>query len=235
MKIGMVNQSNSISHKIAYPKLLSHARQAFVARPKLRFACQQTTGQQMRIHKANAFTHQRVPFNHLQYLIMRSLKTYAQITQQAKYLFAVLQITASQLTQNHRVTTHSTSLQKSNQRGIARAQMVNPHRGIHQHHHALSACVKSVWRREGTTKLGSEPPNRDNRFALSRSIKAFKPSRKTVDFSLIPVSSVALANKASSIFKVVRITKLQKHQNKHHCMLILMHALQATFSKDPNL
>ncbi len=70
-------------------------------------------------------------------------------------------------------------------------------------------------------RSGSEPPNNAKRWALSRSTKAFKPSRNNTVFLWTPVSVIALAYKSSSILSV-RITSFHWHQLKHHCMSYLM-------------
>jgi hypothetical protein len=50
------------------------------------------------------------------------------------------------------------------------------------------------------------PPNRANRLALSRSIKAFNASRTRLDFSRKPVKPCARATKSSSSASVVLMT-----------------------------
>ncbi len=224
-----------IGFYLAFHKQSGNICHTLISRPQLCVIGQLTSRQQIRIYKTNTFIHQLMSISQLQHLIMHSFNAYTQITQQANHLFSVLQITLSHLTQNYRMTTHMPRLQQRNQCSITSTQMVNPKRSIHQCHHVLSVGGKSLWRHTGADNLGSVPPNRAKRFALSHSIKAFKLSCKTVDFSFIPISSVALANKVSSTFRIVRIAKPQTHQNKHHCMPILMHALQISFINESNL
>ena len=84
---------------------------------------------------------------------------------------------------------------------------------------------------------GSEPPSNTNRRALSRSIKAIKPSRNNATFSWTPVNSTALAYKSSSIITVVRINNLSWHktspQISHHYMFFLCSAGLEVPEPDP--
>lgn len=121
-------------------------------------------------------------------------------TQQCQQVRSVTQIAASQITNNHWMYHNSTLFQQSDKSMTASAQMTNPDRNACQYHYA--SC--SDWRGMGSS-CGSLPPKSARRQALSRSTKAFKPSRTIALFSLIPVKSAAFLYKPLSIVTLVRI------------------------------
>jgi len=68
----------------------------------------------------------------------------------------------------------------------------------------------------------SEPPSKAKRRALSRSIKALRPSPTRSVLFFKPESSTALAKSWSSMFKVVRIFTLLGHQHRYQYKPILI-------------
>ena len=72
----------------------------------------------------------------------------------------------------------------------------------------INYSTKPDFQRGIFSRSGSEPPSNANRWALSRSIKAFKPSRNNSIFSWTPVKSTARAYKSSSILTVIRLNNL---------------------------
>ena len=134
-----------------------------------------------------------------------------------------MQITTSQFTPNHRMRQYLTAYKQGSQMFIILPQMIDQNRSVNQnsgHYSSKPDCRRDI----GLTS-GSEPPNKARHKALSRSIKAFKPSRNKAVFSRTPVNSTALAYKPSSIFNVVRIVFSKKHHTRHHCMPVLMTCL----------
>lgn len=128
------------------------------------------------------------------------------------------QMTASQLTPDHRMHQYPVIVEQSNQKIVAAAKVVYPDRSIYQyaaHSFAMLDCLRGIG-----IKSGSEPPNNAKRLALSRSTKASKPSRTNAVFSCTPVNSTACAYKSSSIFNVVLMFSFLMHQIKHHYMAI---------------
>lgn len=190
-------------------QLPSQLIQAFILSPESGFRCQQSSRQQMRINITNTFTHPLLLLNNVQHFLMAGNRDRGQLLPQAQQVGAITQITASQLTNNHRVHSNAVSYQQLCQQLIACTQMVNPDRSIHQYHNQSL----SEYRRETSSTCGSLPPNNANRRALSRSIKAFKPSRTMALFSPIPIRLAACVYKSSSIVTVVRMAHLPKASN----------------------
>ena len=82
---------------------------------------------------------------------------------------------------------------------MAAANVIQPNGGINQNQTGLSM------RRRGAGLIeGCVTPSRASRFALSRSMSAFKPSFKMAVLSIGPASWAAFASNSSSIFTVVR-------------------------------
>jgi hypothetical protein len=100
---------------------------------------------------------------------------------------------------------NDTIVEQGAQFRVGFTKMVNPDRGVDKDHRAGGR------RRGGAFARGSLPPKRANRRALSRSIRAFKPSRTRPDFSVRPVSACASATSLSSRARVVRIQNLQRY------------------------
>jgi hypothetical protein len=113
---------------------------------------------------------------------------------------AIGQATAGNLTQYKRMHDHIAVFEQIGKQNIALAKMVDPHRCVDEDQ------LLVLWRRRRTT-LSSRwlPPSLARRLALSRSINALRLSCNKVERSRGPVSLIALANKLSSRFTVVRI------------------------------
>jgi hypothetical protein len=109
------------------------------------------------------------------------------------------QIAQRNLARNEGMRKHTAIIQKPGQMRVARPQVIDPHRGIDEDHPSAGL------RRGAASSPGSLPPSRARRRALSRSIRAFRPSRTRVDFSCTPVRLLALARRVSSIARVVRM------------------------------
>jgi len=210
MKALLTRKSNTQRH--------SNLLQTSISRPKPRVGSQMCGRQQMKIDKANALTHQIVRVEQVHRLFMTGLKRNRQVPPELQQLGSILQIATSQLTNNHRMNANPILPQQIGQSFITLAQKINPHRSIHQNHDLFGTDR----RRPATVRFGSEPPKADNRRALSRSISAFKLSRISAVFSFTPHSATAWAYNSSSIFNVVRISKLPAskfmHQFMHHYM-----------------
>jgi hypothetical protein len=76
-------------------------------------------------------------------------------------------------------------IEERSERRLGGMEVVDPDRGVDQDHVAPSR------RRGAAVAWLSEPPRAARRLALSTRIKVSSPSRKSADFSVIPVNSVA--------------------------------------------
>jgi hypothetical protein len=94
-----------------------------------------------------------------------------------------------------------TSFEEGGELPVVCAQMIDPDRRIDQDH------GRAGRRRRGVFNLGSVPPSRANRRALSRSISALSASRTRLDFSFTPVKAWAFATSSSSKEMVVRMAR----------------------------
>jgi len=120
----------------------------------------------------------------IQYVLMISCFAFGQLSQRCQQWRSVMQIAASQFTQNHRMHHNTATFQQSSKSLAVSTQMIDPHRGVCQYHYVSSPD----WRRGIGSNCGSLPPKSAKRRALSRSIKAFKPSRTIALFSLAPLN-----------------------------------------------
>jgi len=110
---------------------------------------------------------------------------------------------ACYLTHHKRMHDHIAMFEQVGKQNIAPAKMVDPRRCVDQDQ------LRVLWRRRGATlSSGWLLPRLARRLALSRSISALRPSCSKVERSRGPVSLIALANKLSSRFTVVRIRGL---------------------------
>ncbi|CAB5084234.1 hypothetical protein D3OALGA1CA_4138 [Olavius algarvensis associated proteobacterium Delta 3] len=114
---------------------------------------------------------------------------------------AVFDCTAGQFTNDIWVTYNLGIHQQLFKLPIPFAEMSNPNRGIYKHHNGRYPDLRLGIGR----KLSSDPPSLARRLALSRAIKASKPSRTKAVFSLTPVSFDAFSKIWSSMLSVVLI------------------------------
>lgn len=126
-----------------------------------------------------------------------------ELVKQAENQRAIGQASARDFADYEWVHEHGTAVEQRSKLRVDPAQMVDPVRRIDQYQE-----VDPERRRGGDLKLRWLPPSRARRLALSRSIRAFKPSRTVADRSSDPVSLTAFASNSSSIFIVVRIACL---------------------------
>ena len=124
-----------------------------------------------------------VAINEPQNLFGRSDLRLRQILQIAKNKFALPQIAEGKFASHKRMTKNQTEVEQAHQRLVNGPQMLHPDRSIDQNH------LRADRRRGGATRSGSLPPNRANRRALSRSIRALSASRTKADFSRSPVKA----------------------------------------------
>jgi len=201
-----------------HTKRFGDMSKAFISRPKFYIVGKQTSREQVQIHPTNPFTHQLMAIEKKQRFSVAGLNDRGQVLPKPHKLLSVFQVSTSQLANNHRMHTDLPLCQQSNEGIVAAAKIIYPNRRINQNHYSSVPD----WRRGMDSSLGCEPPNWAKRRALSRSIRAFSPSRNRADFSLTPVNSTALAYKSSSIFSVVRMVNPRKHQKQHQCMPFMM-------------
>jgi hypothetical protein len=181
---------------------LCDAEQALIARPERRSAAEPHCGEQVRIDIADSRASQPMPADEVQHFLVGSRSALRQIPHGLQYKVALPQFAQGKLADYKRMREDAASIKKDSERLIARAQMVDPNRGVDQDHADLGRL------RRGGLRFGSLPPRRASRRALSRSISALSASRTRADFSRRPVKACALANNSSSRARVVRIEPL---------------------------
>jgi hypothetical protein len=122
------------------------------------------------------------------------------ISEQSQQRVGITKAAACDLAPHEGVHDNRRTVEQRNERGITTTEMIHPDRGINQ-----DQAMRSERLRGETFILGSEPPRRARRLALSRSISAFSPSRRTAARSIGPIKLIALDNNSSSILMVVRM------------------------------
>lgn len=83
---------------------------------------------------------------------------------------------------------------------FAAAKVIAPHRCVDQNQAGFSERLRGA-----AFNAGCVPPNHARRSALSLSMSAFNPSRKTAVRSFGPASLVALSSNASSTLTFLRM------------------------------
>lgn len=154
----------------------------------------------MGIYQSNTFSMQLVSRYEMNDLFMIRNGRARQGRQHAQYFIPVLEIAACELARYERVTRNLTLTQECRQFLVPFAEVIDPNRSIGENHTPSSARLRLTGLR-----FLSVPPRAANRRALSREIKASRPSRTREVFSFTPVSLAALRKRPSSMFSVVLI------------------------------
>jgi hypothetical protein len=123
-----------------------------------------------------------------------------QLLEQFQNQCAIRQASAGNFAHYERVHDYFVAFKQSREPRISPAQMVDPYRCVDENQDLI------LCRRRGATfRLGWLPPSLASRLALSRSMRALRPSCSNVERSSEPVNLMALAIRLSSRFTVVRI------------------------------
>jgi hypothetical protein len=157
-----------------------------------------------------------ISIDELQNLFVRGEARLRQVLQSAYDKIALPEIPQRKLTDDEGMRENDAEIEEVHERLVRSVQMMHPDRNVDQDHPRFDR------RLEGMLRLGSLPPKRASRRALSLSIKALSASRTNADFSRSPVKAWALANNSSSSASVVRIIASIRCQNYHHLMSISM-------------
>jgi len=134
----------------------------------------------MRVDEADAAPHQLVPFEKYERFGVSRDSCGRKMSQQLEQLRMVLQIAAHNLADDEWMDAHAACFQRIDEPGVSTAQVVNPHRRIGEDH-ALADRRLGMGR-----NVGSLPPRRASRRALSRSMSARSPSWMRAVRSAIP-------------------------------------------------
>lgn len=177
----------------------------------------------MRVNVANPSARKTTAGNENQYFLMTSLWDSRKIVPQFQQLITIVQVATCQFADHHWMHAHPPLCQQLIEPLVAMPQMIDPDRGIDKNHIASQPDR----RLEIGSSPGSLPPRAARRRALSRSIRAFRPSRSNADFSCTPVNVTARSNNRSSMVRVVRISQVLWHQNSHQFTSNHMRSLNA--------
>ena len=134
-------------------------------------------------------------------LFVRSRRSNGQAVQGTQHFPPIRQVSAGQLTDHHRVDQYPELLKQGRKTRLPAAQVVDPDRGVYQD--------QSDWARRRATsrRCGLLPPSFASLRALSRSIRARRPSATRAVRVWMPVSCSALSSKSSSRLMVVLMSK----------------------------
>jgi hypothetical protein len=157
----------------------------------------------MHVDVSDPFAKQAVPLDELHRFVVGRDHGPRKIVEQFKERLAIFQAAACDLPHDEGMHHHGCTLKQGDKPKIATAQVIHPHRRIHEDQAARSARLRgAAW------SSGCVPPKRASRLALSRSIKAFKLSLKMAVRSIGPINLLALASNSSSMLSVVRMLLL---------------------------
>ena len=155
----------------------------------------------MHVDVADAFSVKAVTLDESENLLAISHHGGGQILKQFQDRRAIREASASDLSEYKGMHDDDTALEQIGELRIALAKVIDPDRRVDQDQDEVS------WRLRGAAfSWGWVPPSRARRRALSRSMRALRPSRTIADRSRGPVSLTALASRSSSMLMVVRMS-----------------------------
>src|ERR1700731_4685946 len=155
----------------------------------------------MRVDITDATAEQPFVPDELQHLRICSRSDQGQVREAAQDRLTLAKMSEGEFTNDKGMRENTAIVEQGAQFRIRFAQMVYPDRGVDKDHRAGGR------RRGGAFACLSLPPRRASRRALSRSMRAFRPSRTRPDFSFRPVNAWASATSLSSRARVVRIRR----------------------------
>jgi len=120
-------------------KRFSNTRKAFVPCPQAGLRSEPSGWQKMQIDKTNAFAHQLVGLKKYDRFLVAGLDRRGQVTPKADQLRPVVQVAAGQFTDNHWMGAYQSLRQQFSESIISAAQMIHPHRRIHQNHYSAGS------------------------------------------------------------------------------------------------
>src|SRR5262249_54597333 len=136
----------------------------------------------MNIDEPDTAPEQGVMVDEMQDLLVGGHARAWQVRQGAKHDLAPTQIAQGDLADDKGVRQNQARIQQRGKRMVAGSQVIDPDGSVDQDH------AGDGRRRRGAFRLGSVPPRRASRRALSRSINALSASRTKLDFSFSSVN-----------------------------------------------
>jgi hypothetical protein len=155
---------------VKYSEACSDFRQSSVQRPQPRSAVERRGRQKMNVDVPDSTPVERSAFDEGQCFVVSRTWRLRKAPKMSQYLAPAANVAAGQLSSDERVDQHFLLLQGRNESQLTAAEVLDPDRRVNEDHTLPG-------RRRGTDlALGSLPPSRASRRALSREMSARRPS-----------------------------------------------------------
>ena len=174
--------------------------ETFVRRPESSTGLKHGGSKEMRVDVADSSARKATARNENQHFLMTRLWDSWKIVPEFQQLIAIAQIATCQFADHHWTHAHPVLCQQLIESLVAMPQMIDPDRGIGKNQVASYPGL----RLEIGFSSDSLAPRATRRRALSRSIRALRPSRSNADFSRTPVKATACSNNRSSMVTMGR-------------------------------
>ena len=180
-------------------KRLGNATQAPISCPQRCASGELHRCEQVHIHIPDALAVQGSALDEVQRFGIGRYDCRRKIGEQREHRGAMTQVAARQFTKDEWVHQHRTAFKFLLEVLDAGSEVVNPHRCVDEDHDG-----RVDRRRRVDFSAGSDPPSRASLRALSRSMKALRPSPMSVVRSIGPANRAARSSSSSSMLIVVR-------------------------------
>ncbi len=174
-------QTSDVRKRGSEAQAAGHAEQALVMGPQGGASGQADGSEKVSVDIAYAQCEEGIVKNETENLFLSRNACLRKVLEVSEHYIALVQMAQCDFTNDEGMSQHCSLIEQGREDVIALTQMIHPDRSVDQDH---AGCGR---RRGGTVSFGSLPPNRANRRALSRSIRALSASRTRADFSVRPV------------------------------------------------
>src|SRR5271165_656789 len=163
-----------------HAQCVRHVTQPSVGGPRLGAARQSRRGEQVDVDMADAAPEQGVTITEAEDFRVRGDYGGRQVQEGGQDGLTLAEDAQRKFADDQGVRQNPPDIEQYGQCRVARPQMIDPDRRVYEDHDRADR------RLGGAMRLGSLPPRRASRRALSRSIRAFSASRMRLDFSSRP-------------------------------------------------